>query len=141
VKNKIDEEDYDRIRDRQAERGTRKVKSIPRSGYKSDPDSTRKAYAAAMKNIKKVLNKETTDKWYKNQPEWGTDESDKKAKAMTPGQKKFKDLRNESLRSKLYKAAKFLGDVQAVKKNKVGKRIARRTAGKVAGKALGKLFK
>ena len=27
-----------------------------------------------------------TDKWYKDQPEWGTDESKKKAKSMTPGQ-------------------------------------------------------
>lgn len=54
----MNEEDYDRKRDRQAERGTRKV-TAPASGYKRDPDSTRKAYAAAMKNIKKVLNKES----------------------------------------------------------------------------------
>ena len=27
-----------------------------------------------------------TDKWYKDQPEWGTDGSTKKAKSMTPGQ-------------------------------------------------------
>ena len=40
----------------------------------------------------------------------------------------------------MYKAAKFLGDVQAVKKGKVGKRVARRAAGKVTGKVLGKLF-
>jgi hypothetical protein len=45
------------------------------------------------------------------------------------------------IRSKMYKAAKFLGDVQSVKKGKVGKRVARRTAGKVTGKLLGKLFK
>lgn len=35
----------------------------------------------------------------------------------------------------------FLGDVNAVKKGKVGKRIARRTAGKATGKGLRKLFK
>lgn len=29
---------------------------------------------------------EATDRWYKNQPEWGTPESSKKAKKMTPGQ-------------------------------------------------------
>lgn len=29
---------------------------------------------------------EKTDRWYKNQPEWGTPESTKKAKKMTPGQ-------------------------------------------------------
>jgi len=59
--------------------------------------------------------------------------------------KTFKELRDkqleEGLRSTLYKAAKFLGDVNAVKKKKVGKRIARRAAGKAASKALGKLFK
>lgn len=56
---RIDEEDYDRKRDRQAERGTRKVRFSPGSGSKRDPDSTRKAYAAAIKNIKKGLNKES----------------------------------------------------------------------------------
>lgn len=29
---------------------------------------------------------ESTDKWYKDQPEWGTPESSKKAKKVTPGQ-------------------------------------------------------
>ena len=41
----------------------------------------------------------------------------------------------------LYKAARILGDVNAVKKDKVGKRVARRAAGKVTGRSLGKLFK
>jgi hypothetical protein len=41
----------------------------------------------------------------------------------------------------LYWLAKFLGDVNAVKKGKVGKRVARRVAGKVTGRGLGKLFK
>ncbi|WP_187442109.1 hypothetical protein [Sutcliffiella horikoshii] len=41
----------------------------------------------------------------------------------------------------LYFLAKILGDVNAVKKGKVGKRVARRTAGKATGRALGKLFK
>jgi hypothetical protein len=45
------------------------------------------------------------------------------------------------LRSSLYKAARIMGDVNAVKKGKVGKRVARRAAGKGTGKALGKLFK
>ncbi|MGO4890267.1 hypothetical protein ACJ2A9_21170 [Anaerobacillus sp. MEB173] len=44
-------------------------------------------------------------------------------------------------RSFLYKLAKILGDVNAVKKGKVGKRIGRRVAGKATGKALRKLFK
>lgn len=45
------------------------------------------------------------------------------------------------LRSALYKAARLMGDVNAVKKGKVGKRVARRAAGKVTGRSLGKLFK
>lgn len=45
------------------------------------------------------------------------------------------------VRSALYKIARLLGDVNAVKKGKVGKRIARRAAGKAIGRGLGKLFK
>ncbi len=37
--------------------------------------------------------------------------------------------------------ARIMGDVNAVKKGKVGKRVARRVAGKVTGRGLGKLFK
>lgn len=45
------------------------------------------------------------------------------------------------LRSHLYQFAKILGDLNAVKKGTVGKRVARRAAGKATGKLLGKLFK
>lgn len=48
---------------------------------------------------------------------------------------------NKSTRGWLYRIAKFLGDVNAVKKGKVGKRIARRAAGKMTGRGLRKLFK
>lgn len=41
----------------------------------------------------------------------------------------------------LYLLAKFLGDFQAVRKGRVGKRIARRAAGRATGKGLGKIFK
>ena len=41
----------------------------------------------------------------------------------------------------LYKLARILGDLSAVKQGKVGKRIARRAAGKAAGKGFGKIFK
>lgn len=41
----------------------------------------------------------------------------------------------------LYLLAKVLGDVSAVKKGKVGKRIARRAAGKMAGRVFRKIFK
>ena len=43
------------------------------------------------------------------------------------------------LRSVLYTTAKVLGDVDAVKKGKVGKRVKNRIKGKIAGKLLGKL--
>ena len=40
------------------------------------------------------------------------------------------------LRRNLYKAARILGDIEAVSKGKAGKRIGRRIAGKYAGKTL-----
>jgi hypothetical protein len=46
-----------------------------------------------------------------------------------------------SFRSFLYKLARLLGDVNAVKKGKVGRRVGRRTAGRGMGRLLGKLFK
>ena len=44
-------------------------------------------------------------------------------------------------RAMLYLLAKIMGDYNAVKKNKVGRRIGRRAAGKLTGRGLGKLFK
>ena len=46
-----------------------------------------------------------------------------------------------AVRSALYKLARFLGDVNAVKKGRVGRRIGRRIAGKATGRGLGRLFK
>ena len=45
------------------------------------------------------------------------------------------------LRGFLYLLAKLMGDVNAIQKGKVGRRIARRIAGKVTGRALGRLFR
>ena len=45
------------------------------------------------------------------------------------------------VRSVLYGTAKLLGDVQAVRKGRVGKRLARRAAGRETGKLLGRLFR
>ena len=45
------------------------------------------------------------------------------------------------VRSGLYKSAKVLGDVDAVKKGKVAKRVKSRITGKIAGKTLGKINK
>jgi hypothetical protein len=44
-------------------------------------------------------------------------------------------------RSALYRWARLLGDYQAVKKGRVGKRLARRYAGKVTGRGFGRLFR
>lgn len=46
-----------------------------------------------------------------------------------------------STRSLLYRLARLLGDVNAVKKGRVGRRVGRRAAGRTAGRALRKLFK
>ncbi|OJT60780.1 hypothetical protein BFP49_18315 [Bacillus licheniformis] len=45
------------------------------------------------------------------------------------------------IRSFLYKSAKILGDVNAIKKGTIGKRIARRAVGKATNKLLRNLFK
>lgn len=46
-----------------------------------------------------------------------------------------------STRSFLYALARFLGDLNAVKRGTVGKRIGRRIAGKITGRGLGKFFR
>ena len=46
-----------------------------------------------------------------------------------------------STRGFLYALARLLGDINAVKRGTVGKRIGRRVAGKLTGRGLGKLFK
>ncbi|MFK8883616.1 hypothetical protein R0833_08805 [Bacillus amyloliquefaciens] len=44
-------------------------------------------------------------------------------------------------RGLLYKIARILGDVQAAKNGRLGKRIARRAAGKATNKMMRNLFK
>ncbi len=44
-------------------------------------------------------------------------------------------------RGLLYLIARLLGDVNAVQKGTVGKRVARRAVGKLTGRGLGKLFR
>ena len=45
------------------------------------------------------------------------------------------------MRRFLYLLARLLGDVNAIRRGTVGKRIARRVAGKATGRLLGKLFR
>ena len=44
-------------------------------------------------------------------------------------------------RGALYALAKVLGDVQAVRKGRVGQRIDRRVVGRIAGRGMGRLFR
>lgn len=46
-----------------------------------------------------------------------------------------------AFRSWLYLIARLLGDVQAVRRGRIGERLARRAAGKLTGRALGRLFR
>lgn len=46
-----------------------------------------------------------------------------------------------SLRGFLYALARFLGDVNAVRRGTVGKRIVRRAVGRLTGRALWRLFR
>ena len=115
-------------------------------------DRLRAKFAAVGKDMKKTndeLKKITTDYKKKFGPkkeykyDYGSPESVKLMKKITPGQSE--DTQNEKMtfnkfRSGLYKTAKAMGDVQAVRKKKVGKRIARRAAGKATGRMLKKLF-
>ena len=41
----------------------------------------------------------------------------------------------------LYKLARILGDVNAVQKGRVGRRVGRPVAGRATGRGLGKLFR
>lgn len=47
----------------------------------------------------------------------------------------------KSARSWLYLIAKLMGDANAVKKGRVGRRIGRRIAGRATGRFLGRLFR
>jgi hypothetical protein len=44
-------------------------------------------------------------------------------------------------RSFLYRVGRLLGDINAVKRGRVGRRIGLRIAGKLTGRGLGRLFK
>lgn len=50
-------------------------------------------------------------------------------------------MKINTFRSFLYTLAKILGDVNAVQKGKVGRRIGRRATGKLTGKLMKGLFK
>lgn len=46
-----------------------------------------------------------------------------------------------SFRSLLYRVARILGDHQAVRRGRVGRRIGRRVAGRATGRALRRIFR
>jgi hypothetical protein len=106
------------------------------------------------KTKRAIYNDVTSEGTMGNKPEWGTPESTRKAKKMTPGETcenncgcdKCKRKMDEKLtigkiRRAAYKTGKVLGDVQAVKKGKVARRVKNRILGKMVGKALSGLWK
>lgn len=50
-------------------------------------------------------------------------------------------MRTSSVRSLLYLIARLLGDYQAVRRGRVGRRLGRRVAGRVTGRGLGRIFR
>ncbi|WP_196493786.1 hypothetical protein [Ornithinibacillus caprae] len=50
-------------------------------------------------------------------------------------------MKINKIRRTLYCFARILGDINAVKKGRVGKRVGKRVAGRATGKMLRKLFK
>jgi hypothetical protein len=44
-------------------------------------------------------------------------------------------------RGLLYRIARILGDIQAVRRGRVGRRVGRRVTGRATGRALGRLFR
>lgn len=50
-------------------------------------------------------------------------------------------MKINKVRRGLYKTARILGDINAIKKGKVGKRIGRRIVGRQTGKVIRKIFK
>jgi hypothetical protein len=44
-------------------------------------------------------------------------------------------------RSLLYWPARLLGDLNAVRRRRIGQRIARRAAGRITGRLLGRIFR
>jgi hypothetical protein len=44
-------------------------------------------------------------------------------------------------RRNAYRVARILGDVQAVRSGRIGRRVARRVAGRMTGQALGRAFR
>lgn len=70
-----------------------------------------------------------------------TPEHHPRGATMEQDMEKRKGLTIGKTRSLLYALSRLLGDVNAVKRGKVGKRLMRRAAGKVTGRALGKWFR
>ena len=57
------------------------------------------------------------------------------------GENRWTDMSINKTRSVLYRIARILGDVQAVTKGRVGRRVARRMTGRAASRFLRNLFK
>lgn len=101
---------------------------------------------------KRAMYNDVTSEGTMGQVDYGSDKSVKIMKKVTPGETcesncgcdKCKRKMDEKLtigkiRRAAYKTARVLGDVQAVKKGKVARRVKNRVVGKMLGKAVSKL--
>ena len=78
----------------------RKNTGVDISNYRQDWNRVKGGYT-----FTKFIPEESTDRWYKNQPEWGTDESTAKAKTTTPGEKGL-ERASKVMRNRLVKKRK-----------------------------------
>ena len=111
------------------------------NGKKQDPNSTR--WKSTSLSHADAVAKHGKDNVRKGMFKRGDGSHDVQVKSKL-GEENIdekKGLTIPKFRSALYKGAKALGDVQAVKKKKVGKRVGRRVVGKMAGRLLGKMFR
>ena len=113
------------------------VATILRKGDHSKDLQTMKKRDKGMKLAKS----RAVDKIRKGQTEASAMDMVKANNAQSKKGYKTEKISIPKIRNIMYKGAKALGDVQAVRKKKVGKRVARRVAGKFASRALRRLIR
>jgi predicted kinase len=97
---------------------------------------------AANAWIKKEKEKRGITETKAGEVDYGSNKSVKMMKKTTPGE--MSEISINKIRSKLYKTAKTLGDVQSLtskRRGSVAKRVVRKAVGRKTASLLGKLFK
>ena len=123
--------------------GTPEATKLAKKMTPGQNEDRREKLRSKMANIGKQMGKTAADinKTIGKEPE---PKMKKPADSMFKSHPKYegkkKGLTISKVRSKLYKGAKTLGDISALRKKKVGQRIGRRIAGKIASRAMRSLF-